>query len=175
MDRGCAGCHNGALLGGNTLQRFGVVKDYWLATGSEKRDTGRHAITTNEADRYVFRVAMLRNVARTAPYFHDGSVATLDAAVRVMAALQLGQTPTDQEVGSIRGVSRIADGRVAGALCPAAIRRRDVGRRRRATGKQYRGRHGVPKTKPSAAAADALVTPPRAARRKETNEQISPD
>ena len=101
MDRGCAGCHNGALLGGNTLQRFGVVKDYWLATGSEKRDTGRHAITTNEADRYVFRVPMLRNVARTAPYFHDGSVATLDAAVRVMAALQLGQTLTDQEVGSI--------------------------------------------------------------------------
>ena len=101
IESGCASCHNGTLLGGNALQRFGIVKDYWLATGSDKVDTGRQAITRNEADRYVFRVPMLRNVAKTAPYFHDGSVATLDAAVRVMAALQLGQTLTELEVGSI--------------------------------------------------------------------------
>jgi cytochrome c peroxidase len=87
MDRGCAGCHHGALLGGNTLHRFGVAQDYWLATGSDVVDTGRQAIT--------------QNVAKTAPHFHDGSVATLDGAVRAMAALQLGQTLTDHEVGSI--------------------------------------------------------------------------
>ena len=101
MDRGCAGCHHGTLLGGNGLQRFGVMKDYWLATGSDKVDIGRQAITRNEADRYVFRVPMLRNVARTAPYFHDGSVSTLDGAVRVMASIQLGQTLSDDEVRSI--------------------------------------------------------------------------
>jgi cytochrome c peroxidase len=101
MQRGCAGCHNGPLLGGASVQRFGIVKDYWLATGSDTIDIGRQAITRNEADRYVFRVPMLRNVARTAPYFHDGSVATLDAAVRLMAEVQLGQTLSDHEVRSI--------------------------------------------------------------------------
>jgi cytochrome c peroxidase len=48
-------------------------------------------MTKKEEDRNVFRVPMLRNVAKTAPYFHDGSVARLDEAVRVMAALQLGR------------------------------------------------------------------------------------
>jgi cytochrome c peroxidase len=98
---GCAGCHSGPLLGGASLQRFGIVKEYWLATRSEKPDVGRYAMTKQEQDRYVFRVPMLRNVARTAPYFHDGSVATLDAAVRVMAEVQLGRTLSDSETGAI--------------------------------------------------------------------------
>jgi cytochrome c peroxidase len=101
IDRGCAACHQGALLGGTTLQRFGVVQDYWRATGSAKVDEGRYAVTGKEEDRHVFRVPMLRNVARTAPYFHDGSVATLEAAVRVMASVQLGQTLRDDEVAAI--------------------------------------------------------------------------
>lgn len=98
---GCAGCHGGALLGGTSLQKFGVVKDYWLATGSKRIDEGRFNATRNEADRYVFRVPMLRNVAQTAPYFHDGSVATLDAAVRVMAEVQLGRQLPNDEVQAI--------------------------------------------------------------------------
>ena len=98
---GCAACHNGALLGGTALQKFGVVKDYWLETGSPKPDVGRFAATKKDADKYVFRVAMLRNVARTPPYFHDGSVATLDRAVRVMAAVQLGRTLDDATVRRI--------------------------------------------------------------------------
>lgn len=94
---GCVGCHGGTLLGGTSLQKFGVVKDYWLATGSRRIDEGRFNATRNEADRYVFRVPMLRNIAQTAPYFHDGSVASLDAAVRVMAEVQLGrQLPADE-------------------------------------------------------------------------------
>jgi cytochrome c peroxidase len=70
---GCAACHNGALLGGTALQKFGVVKDYWLETGSPKPDVGRYAMTKKDEDKYVFRVAMLRNVAKTPPYFHDGA------------------------------------------------------------------------------------------------------
>lgn len=101
MDFGCAGCHNGALVGGNSLQKFGVVKDYWLATGSKTIDTGRFAATKQEADRYVYRVPMLRNVAKTAPYFHDGSVATLDRAVRVMAEVQLGRTLSDDDAADL--------------------------------------------------------------------------
>ena len=60
--------------GRHTLKKFGVTKDYSLETGSQKLDAGRFAVTKKEEDRYVFRVPMLRNVAKTAPYFHDGSV-----------------------------------------------------------------------------------------------------
>ena len=98
---GCSACHNGPPVGGQVFRKFGLVKDYWLATGSEKRDIGREAVTKQPADRYVFRVPMLRNVARTAPYFHDGSVADLDRAVRVMATVQLGRTLDDATVTSI--------------------------------------------------------------------------
>jgi cytochrome c peroxidase len=98
---GCVACHNGALLGGQQFQKFGVTKDYWSETGSEHIDEGRFLNTHNAADKYVFRVAMLRNVAKTAPYFHDGSVATLDGAVRVMARVQLGRNLPDDEVRSI--------------------------------------------------------------------------
>jgi cytochrome c peroxidase len=78
VSKGCAGCHNGPNFGGTTLQEFGLVKDYWLETRSK--------------DRYVFRVPMLRNVAKTAPYFHDGSVEHLDRAVRIMASVQFGRS-----------------------------------------------------------------------------------
>jgi len=98
---GCPACHNGPLLGGKTFQKFGIVKDYWLETGSEKQDIGREAITKKSEDRYFFRVAMLRNVAKTAPYFHDGSVAELDRAVRIMAAVQLGKTLDDATTAAI--------------------------------------------------------------------------
>lgn len=98
---GCAACHQGALLGGNAMHKFGVVKDYWLATGSSKIDEGRFAVTKLEADKYVYRVPMLRNIEKTAPYFHDGSVARLDAAVRVMAEVQLGRTLPADEVQDI--------------------------------------------------------------------------
>lgn len=98
---GCGACHNGPELGGTMLSKFGVVKDYWLETGSQKIDQGRFAITKKEEDRYVFRVPMLRNVAKTAPYFHDGSVATLDRAVRVMASVQLGRTLDDATVAEL--------------------------------------------------------------------------
>jgi len=88
---GCAGCHNGPLLGGASVQKFGLVRDYWTETGSANPDVGLYAVTKKDEDRYRFRVPMLRNVAKTAPYFHDGSVESLERAVQVMAATQLGQ------------------------------------------------------------------------------------
>lgn len=98
---GCAGCHRGALLGGASFQKFGLVKDYWTETKSPKPDVGRELMTRKPEDRYVFRVPMLRNIARTAPYFHDGSVGRLDQAVRVMAAVQLGRSLDDATVAAI--------------------------------------------------------------------------
>jgi cytochrome c peroxidase len=91
IETGCAGCHSGALFGGTSYQKFGVVRDYWLATKSKSVDVGRFAVTKNEADKYAFRVPSLRNVVKTAPYFHDGSVAQLREAVQIMASVQLGR------------------------------------------------------------------------------------
>jgi cytochrome c peroxidase len=98
---GCAGCHSGSLLGGAMSMKFGVTKDYWLETKSLKPDEGKFTNTKKDEDKFVFRVAMLRNVADTAPYFHDGSVANLDQAVRIMASVQLGRQLNTDETGSI--------------------------------------------------------------------------
>jgi cytochrome c peroxidase len=98
---GCSGCHSGVGVGGAMFQKFGLVKDYWLATGSKEVDNGRFDVTKDPADRYVFKVPGLRNVAMTPPYFHDGSVATLDQAVRIMAEVQLGTSPSEEGVRAI--------------------------------------------------------------------------
>ena len=92
MQLGCAGCHNGAGVGGGMFQKFGLVEDYWKETGSPEPDKGRFDVTHEQSDLYVFKVPMLRNVTRTPPYFHDGSVATLGDAVKVMGKVQLGQS-----------------------------------------------------------------------------------
>lgn len=107
MAVGCAGCHSSVAVGGQMYQKFGVTQDYWLATGSTPKeafkgyDKGRFHDTQNEADAFIFKVPQLRNVAVTPPYFHDGSVATLPQAVRIMAQLQLGKTLSDEEVTHI--------------------------------------------------------------------------
>src|SRR5262249_46412609 len=101
INTGCATCHNGVLVGRGMYQKFGVVEGYWKATGSQTIDHGRADVTKNPDDLYFFRVASLRNVAMTAPYFHDGSVAPLPGAVRVMARVQLGMTLGDAETSNI--------------------------------------------------------------------------
>jgi cytochrome c peroxidase len=101
LSMGCADCHKGKLLGGESFEKFGVVKDYWLATKSENKDVGRFETTKDEADRYQFRVSMLRNIGKTAPYFHDGSVKSLDEAVKIMAAIQLGIDLGDDDTAAI--------------------------------------------------------------------------
>ncbi|MBE9028733.1 cytochrome-c peroxidase [filamentous cyanobacterium LEGE 11480] len=95
-DFGCVACHQGAGVGGNMFQKFGVFGDYFKDRGNiTKEDLGRYNVTQDEADRYAFKVPSLRNVVLTAPYFHDGSVETVDEAVKVMIKYQLGR-PADQ-------------------------------------------------------------------------------
>jgi cytochrome c peroxidase len=117
---GCAGCHGGPLLGGTMFQKFGVMKEYWMETGSAKRDAGRFAATKKEEDRYVFRVPMLRNVAKTSPYFHDGSIDGLDRAIRIMASVQLGRALDDATVASIADFLQSLTGDVPGHYSPPA-------------------------------------------------------
>jgi cytochrome c peroxidase len=101
ISAGCAACHGGKLLGGESLQRFGIVEDYWTATGSDDIDLGLFTLTGEDRHRYVFRTPMLRNITRTGPYFHDGSVGNLREAVHVMATVQLGRALSASEVDRI--------------------------------------------------------------------------
>jgi len=101
IDIGCASCHNGPGLGGDSFQKFGVVEGYWRETGVAAPDKGRADVTKNDADLYVFKIPPLRNVAKTAPYFHDGSVAELSRAVHIMAKVQLGLNPADSDIADI--------------------------------------------------------------------------
>ncbi|MCS7204159.1 MAG: cytochrome-c peroxidase [Leptospiraceae bacterium] len=96
IEVGCASCHNGALVGGSMYQKMGVMNPY-----ENTKDFGRYNVTKKEEDKYVFKVPSLRNVALTAPYFHDGSVGTLEEAVRKMAWLQLNKQLKDEEVQNI--------------------------------------------------------------------------
>lgn len=91
MDFGCASCHQGANIGGNMLQRFGVMSDRIEGRATTGAAPGRYAVTGREEDRSVFKVPSLREVTNTAPYFHDGSVASLSEAVAIMARVQLGR------------------------------------------------------------------------------------
>src|SRR5690606_6350466 len=90
---GCISCHHGVMLGGQGYAAFSHVE------GSG--DIGRAAVTGRDEDRYVFRIAPLRNVALTAPYFHDGSAATLHEAVSIMGWVQLKRRFTDEEVDAL--------------------------------------------------------------------------
>jgi len=97
---GCVSCHQGVNLGGNLYERFGIMHPRYdeAHPPRSKADFGRFNLTGNPDHRFEFKVPTLRNVALTAPYFHDGSSATLDDAVRRMAWHQLGLTLTDDEV-----------------------------------------------------------------------------
>jgi cytochrome c peroxidase len=103
---GCTTCHNGPAVGGRMYQKLGLVNAYDTA------DTGRYKVTGEEADKYVFKVPSLRNIARTGPYFHDGSVATLPEAIRLMGWHQLGRKLSDAEIASIQTFLESLTGRI---------------------------------------------------------------
>ena len=92
QDTGCLGCHHGPLLGGRSFTRFTHAAD------KQGDDTGRYQVTGDPGDKYVFRVAPLRNVQLTYPYFHDGSAETLEEAISIMGESQIGRTFNEEEV-----------------------------------------------------------------------------
>jgi cytochrome c peroxidase len=106
---GCTSCHSGANFSGPTLPvGTGFFMKFPTYPGSDydtrfelTKDDGRFAVTKQESDRHLFRVPTLRNIALTAPYFHTGTVPTLDLAVRVMAKTQLDKELTDDQVADL--------------------------------------------------------------------------
>ncbi|MCX7086585.1 MAG: cytochrome-c peroxidase [Methylococcales bacterium] len=100
---GCTTCHSGATFNGEgSFQKFPVTTNgFFEAQHHFSKDKGLAEVTKKPADEHFWKVPTLRNIALTAPYFHNGSVATLDQAVKIMAKLQLGQEPAAQEITDI--------------------------------------------------------------------------
>lgn len=92
---GCNSCHMGSAVGGTLYRKLGFIFPY------ETADAGREDVTGDVADRHVFKVPSLRNVAKTAPYFHDGSIATLPEVVKIMGYNQLGLKLDETQVADI--------------------------------------------------------------------------
>ena len=99
---GCISCHQGVNVGGNLFERQGVF----------------HPLASSPPE--IVRVPSLRNVATTPPYFHDGSVPTLDEAVRRMAKAQLDQALSDQQIKAIVAFLNTLTGTYRGAPVTAA-------------------------------------------------------
>lgn len=110
VDYGCASCHQGAGIGGNMYQRFGVMDSYLKNDAGRKADLGRFNVTGRESDVNVFKVPSLRNVEVTPPYFHDGSADTLDQAVIVMGRYQLGREFSSEDVRALAAFLRTLTG-----------------------------------------------------------------
>ena len=101
MDAGCTQCHAGALLGGNMLMKFGLFANYWEHTNSSVIDSGKYVVTNAAADMFMFKVPSLRNIEKTGPYFHDGSVNDLEKAIEIMAITQNNKELSVDQVKSI--------------------------------------------------------------------------
>ena len=110
---GCVSCHQGANVGGNMFQVFGVINEYFKRRGNiTEADLGRYNVTGNDADRHAFKVPSLRMAAMTAPFLHDGSAATLRDAVDAMFEFQLGREAPEDDKEAIVAFIRTLAGEV---------------------------------------------------------------
>lgn len=116
---GCTACHSGPAFNGsaNMPAGQGFFMKFPIFPGSQydtqyklMEDTGRHVVTQKDADKYLWRVQTLRNLTYTAPYFHNGSVKSLDEAVRVMGKTQLNKDLSETEVKDIVAFLGALDG-----------------------------------------------------------------
>ena len=112
---GCISCHQGRNIGGNFYEKLGVMRDYFKERGAiTAAGQGRYAITQNPDDMHKFKVPSLRNVALTAPYFHDGTIKTLEQAVIAMGEYQLGLSLPEEDVARIVAFLRTLTGEYNG-------------------------------------------------------------
>jgi cytochrome c peroxidase len=117
MDRGCSACHAGANLGGTGYFPFGVVEKPG-ADIMPPEDKGRFAVTQTASDEYVFKAPSLRNITLTPPYFHSGSVWSLEQAVGIMGSAQLGRRLGDDETRAIAEFLAALTGRQPSVVYP---------------------------------------------------------
>lgn len=112
---GCSNCHQGVNLGGNMYEKMGLMGNYFADRGNiTEADKGRFNINHDPESLYEFRVPSLRNVALTAPYFHDGYAATLEDAVTIMTKYQLGRSIPKEDLDAIVAYLRTLTGEYEG-------------------------------------------------------------
>lgn len=128
VNRGCVSCHSGPALGGISFESINTFTDFRELATPEDYQEGAYGLadfTKLKEDKDMFRVPVLRNVAMTAPYFHTGSVATLEEAVTIMFKTQVGVTPSPTEVKQVVSFLRAQTGKLDGkpleALTPADV------------------------------------------------------
>jgi len=108
---GCISCHQGVNIGGNLFQRIGIFGDFFADKAATTfPDQGRYNITGRERDRHVFRVPSLRNVAVTAPYFHDGRTNSLREAIELVGRYQLNRELSAQDLDYLEAFLRSLTG-----------------------------------------------------------------
>jgi cytochrome c peroxidase len=112
ISMGCVSCHNGVNLGGNLYQKMGLYTPYT----QDKILNGRIDVTSRDRDRYVYKVPSLRNIAKTAPYMHDGQVKTLKAAIKSMREHQLGVTNDSKSIEEIEAFLKTLNGDIPAIL-----------------------------------------------------------
>lgn len=113
----CSTCHAGQAMGGQTFEVMGLKADYFGERGNVSEvDNGRFNVTSKAHDMNRFKVPTLRNIALTAPYFHDGSAETLDDAVAAMAQYQVGVTLSKSEVEDISAYLKTLTGEYKGEM-----------------------------------------------------------
>lgn len=114
----CATCHVGVNIGGQSYEFMGIKDNYFKIrnTGLTDGDNGRFAVTKNESDRHKFKTPTLRNVMLTYPYMHDGSIETIEEAIRVMHEFQIGRTITNEETMKMVAFLKSLNGEYKGEL-----------------------------------------------------------
>ena len=101
IDNGCTTCHSGVAVGGQLIQKFGLYDDYSKFTHSKKLDMGVYDRTKKQGDQLMFKTPSLRNVEKTYPYFHDGSVASLKESIIIMGKLQVNKDISNADANDI--------------------------------------------------------------------------
>jgi cytochrome c peroxidase len=114
VQSGCITCHAGPQVGGTSFQKVGAVIPW-----PNQKDQGRAEITNFAPDRMVFKVPSLKNIAETAPYFHDGSTSSLEGAIRLMGHHQLGIELVDDDIHAIADWMRSMTGEIDPAYIAA--------------------------------------------------------
>ena len=120
MDNSCAVCHVGKTLGGQSFETLGIYEDYYAAREQSNPDIvyndddkGLAGFTGDTADLHRLKVPGLRNISKTSPYFHDGTQATIEDAVRAMFRFELGvKEAPESDVASISAFLRTLDGEI---------------------------------------------------------------
>ena len=117
-DNKCATCHVGVNVGGQSYEFMGIKNSYfdYRNTGLTDGDNGRYAVTKKESDRHKVKTPTLRNVMLTYPYMHDGTVASVEDAIRIMHEFQIGKEINDVEVEKIVVFLRTLNGEYNGKM-----------------------------------------------------------